>query len=130
MNGRLPGQHLVKRDAQSVEIASRIDRTIHSPRLFRRHVRECTGDELGRRWRLTFARKTRRDPETRELHITCFTYEDIVRLDVLMDQAALVDLFQCRGYGYGQRQKAPNLHRDADRAIQRMEVGPLVVGLR
>jgi hypothetical protein len=49
-------------------------------------VGECSRDELGWSWQLAFARKTRGDIETRELRITCFTYEDIVRLDVLMDQ--------------------------------------------
>ena len=47
--GETPGQHLVKRDAQSVEITARIDRTIHSSGLFRSHVGECSSDELGGR---------------------------------------------------------------------------------
>src|SRR5262249_44386721 len=32
------GQHLVKRYAEGIEVAARVDRAIHSPRLFRRHV--------------------------------------------------------------------------------------------
>src|SRR6266851_9338427 len=41
-----PGQHLVKRHPESIEVAPRIDRAIHSPGLFGCHVGECSGDEL------------------------------------------------------------------------------------
>jgi hypothetical protein len=44
-------------DAQVVEITPRIDGSIHTPGLFRRHVRQRSGDELGRLWCLPFARK-------------------------------------------------------------------------
>jgi hypothetical protein len=128
--GQTARNHFVKRYSKRAEIAACVDRTIHPPGLLRRHVGECSCDELGRSRQLTFARKTRGDIETRELQITCSTDEDIVRLDVLMDQAALVDLFYCHSDGYSYRQKAPNLHRGADHAIQRMKVGSLIVGLR
>ena len=36
-----PGQHLVQHDAQRVKITPRINRAIHSPGLFRRHVPEA-----------------------------------------------------------------------------------------
>src|SRR5258708_36641310 len=99
--GRPAGRnHFVECYSKSVEIAACVDRTIHPPGLLRRHVGECSCDELGRSRQLAFARKTRGDSETRELHITCFTYEDIVRLDVLMYQAALVDPFHRRDDGY------------------------------
>jgi hypothetical protein len=42
------GQHFVKRDAEGVKVAPRIDGAIHSSGLFWRHVRECSGDELRR----------------------------------------------------------------------------------
>src|SRR5260370_1364422 len=54
-----PRDHLVKRHPESIEVAPRIDRAIHSPGLFRSHVRECSGDELGRFGRLALARKAR-----------------------------------------------------------------------
>jgi hypothetical protein len=46
--------------------------------------------ELGRSRQLAFARETRGDIESRELHLACFTHQDVVRLDVLMDLAAPV----------------------------------------
>ena len=56
--GKTPGHHLVECDAKSIEVAPRIDRTIHSPGLFGSHVRKCSNDELGRFGRLAFARKS------------------------------------------------------------------------
>ena len=49
------GKHLVERDAQRVEIAARVDRAIHAPGLFRRHVGECAGNDLRRIGRLALA---------------------------------------------------------------------------
>src|SRR5580693_3523373 len=43
--GEIPGQDLVKRHAESIEIAPGIDRAIHPSGLFRGHVGECSGDE-------------------------------------------------------------------------------------
>src|SRR5262249_43791084 len=43
------GQHLIERDAGSVEVATRIDRAVHASGLFGRHVRQGTGDDF---WRL------------------------------------------------------------------------------
>jgi hypothetical protein len=98
--GQTARNHFVKRHSKGVEVAACVDRTIHPPGLLRRHVGECSCDELGRSRQLAFARKTRGDIETLELQITCSTYEDIVRLDILMDQAALVDPLHCRDDGY------------------------------
>ena len=50
------GEHLVKCDAERVEVAAGIDRTIHPSGLFRRHVGECTGDGLRRLGRLSLTR--------------------------------------------------------------------------
>ena len=56
--GETPGQDLVKRHAESIEVAPRIDRAIHPARLFRGHVGECSGDELGRFGSLALTGKT------------------------------------------------------------------------
>ena len=61
VNGRRAGEHLIERDAERVEIAAGIDRTIHASGLFGRHVGECARDELGRCGRLALARQARRD---------------------------------------------------------------------
>ena len=65
MNGRAPGEHLVERDAERVEIAAGIDRAVHAPGLFGRHVGERAGDDLGRLGRLALARQARGDAEAR-----------------------------------------------------------------
>ena len=57
--GKTPSQHLVKRDAERIEIAPGINGTIHSSGLLGRHVGECPGDKLGRFGSLTLASKLR-----------------------------------------------------------------------
>ena len=56
--GQTPGQHFVKRDAEGVKVASRINGTIHSSGLLGRHIGKCSGDELGRFGSLVLARKS------------------------------------------------------------------------
>ena len=64
--GQTAGEHLVKRDAERVEIAAGIDRAVHPPGLFGRHVGERSGDDLGRLGRLALARQARGDAEACE----------------------------------------------------------------
>jgi hypothetical protein len=46
--GQGTGEHFVQGDPERIEIAPGIDRTVHTPGLFGRHVGERPGDELGR----------------------------------------------------------------------------------
>ncbi len=56
-----PGEHLVQRDAEGVEIAAGIDRAVHAAGLLRRHVSKRAGNNLWWRGRLAFARQPRRN---------------------------------------------------------------------
>ena len=47
--GQAAGEQFVERDAQGVEVAARIDGTIHSPGLLGGHVGQRSGDEFRRR---------------------------------------------------------------------------------
>ena len=89
--GQGPGQHLVERDAQRVEIAAGIDRAVHSAGLFRRHVRERPGHHFGCFRGLTLAghmggnaESSEPDATTRNIH------EDIRGLDVFVDETSLM----------------------------------------
>ena len=89
--GKPTGQHFVKRDAEGVKVAPRIDRAIHSSGLFRRHVGECSGDELGRFGPLVLTRKARSDTKAHEPDLAGRRVnENIGRLDVFVDQTPLV----------------------------------------
>ena len=91
--GETPGQHFVERHTEGIEVASRIDRTIHPPGLFRRHVGERSGDELGRFGRLALARKPRSDTKAHQPALAGGgVYQNIGRLDVLVDDAALMQV--------------------------------------
>src|SRR5260370_266327 len=64
--GQTTGQHLVKRDAEGIEIAAGIDRTVHAAGLLGCHVGERSGAELGWFGQLAFTWKPRRDPKAHE----------------------------------------------------------------
>jgi hypothetical protein len=86
-------KHLVKRAPQCIEIAPGVDRPVHSSGLLGRHIGERPGDELGSFGRLTLARKPRRDTEAGQPDpVGCDVDDHIGRLDVLMDETALVHL--------------------------------------
>src|SRR5262245_40872554 len=88
---QLSGEHLVQSDAERVEIAARIDRTIHATGLLRRHVGECSRDELWRLVCLALARKTRGNAKASQPHLAGINFEeDGGRLDVFVNQAAAV----------------------------------------
>ena len=102
-----PGEHLIERDAERIEVAARVDRAVHSPGLFGRHIGERAGDDLGRLGRLTLARQTRGDAEPGEPRPSVrAVHQDIGRLDVLVDEAALVRLAQRGGDADGEAQEA------------------------
>jgi len=87
--------------------------------LFGGHIGERAGDEFGRLGRLPFARQTRGDAEPGEPRLpVSAVHQDIGRLDVLVDEAALVRLAQRRGDADGEAQEASRLHRRADEPLE------------
>ena len=89
-------KHLVQGDAQRVEIAAGIDRTIHAPGLFRRHVGEGARNDLRRRGRLALAWQPGRDAKAGEPDMAGVVDEHVLGLDVFMDQTVLVDVAERR----------------------------------
>jgi len=88
-------EHLVEGDAQGVKITPRIDRPVHAARLFRRHVGERSGDDLGWFGLLMLARKTRSNTEAgKPDRARSGVHQNIGGLDVLVDKTLLVELAQ------------------------------------
>ena len=85
-------KHLVQGDSQRVEIAAGIDGTIHAASLLGRHVGEGAGNDLDRYERLALVWQLRRNPEAGEPDVPGIVDEYVRRLDVLMDEAVLMDL--------------------------------------
>src|SRR5262249_44714480 len=104
------GKHLVERDAQSVEIAAGIDRTIHPPGLLGSHVSESAGEGLRRVRRLTIAQQPRGDAESGQAQLAAAADQDIDRLDVLVYKSALVDLAESHGDTDGEGQEVSQSH--------------------
>ena len=108
-------EHLVERDAERVEVAAGVDRAVHPPGLFRRHIGERAGDDLGRLGRLPLARQARGDAETGQPTSSVrAVHEDIGRLDVLVDEAALMRPCPARRDADGEAQEASCLHGRAE----------------
>ena len=102
----MAGEHPIERDAERIEVAAEVDRAIHSPGLFGRHIGERAGDNLGRLGRLTLARQTRGDAEPGEPRPSVGAVDqDVGRLDVLVDEAALVRLAQGPAMPMARRRK-------------------------
>ena len=121
--GRAEGQrareHLVKANAERIEIAPRIDRAVHPSSLFGRHIGERPSDELGRRGRGPLARKARCYAESRKLDRPGrAVHQNIGRLDVLVDQAPPVDLAQRSSDGDCKMQEVPHLEGRNEQPIK------------
>ena len=115
------GEHLVERDAERVEVAAGVDRAVHPPGLFGRHVGKRSGDDLGRLGRLALAGQARSDAEPGEPHLSIrAVHQDIGWLDVLVDEAALMELAQSRGNSDRQAQEASYLHGRAEQTVERL----------
>ena len=104
-------KHLVQGDAQRVEIAAGIDRAIHAPGLFGRHVGEGAGNDLRRRGRLALARQPGRDAEAGEPDVAGVVDEHVRRLDVLVDETAPMDVAERRRQANGDAQEARQIER-------------------
>ena len=120
------GEHLVKRDAQCIEIASGVDRPVHSSGLLGRHVGERAGDGFGRFGGLALARESRRDAETRESDVSGHPiHDDVAWLDVLVHKPALMNLAERRRDLDGETQECPQFHGRVELALQRLATGIL-----
>ena len=119
-----PGQHLVQRDAQRVKVASGIDRPVHSPGLFRRHVGECAGNHFRRLRGLTLARQAGSDAKSRQPDFAGRGFdEDVGRLNVLMNKTCRVELPESVRQGDGHPQKLQYFHWSRDDAVERLAAG-------
>src|SRR6202140_5187253 len=118
--GKAASQHLVKRDTQSVEIAPGIDGTIHSSGLLGGHIRECSGDELGRLRRLALAGKPRSDTKAHQPALAGDgVYQNVGRLDILVDDAALMQVTNRSQKANGQTQRQRYVHWLTEELIER-----------
>ncbi|MCY1378974.1 hypothetical protein D9M69_666530 [compost metagenome] len=116
-----PGEHLVEHDAERIEVAARIDGTIHPTGLFGRHVGERTGNGFGRLGRLVLARQPRGDAEAGEPRPAVrAVHEDMGGLEVLMDEATLMELAQRRRDADGEMQDPPHFHGRGEHPLERL----------
>ena len=114
------GEHLVECDAQSIEIAAGINRTVHPAGLLWCHVRERAGDGFRRLWRLSLAGKAGSDAEPREPYLAALViHQDMGRLQVLVDETALMELGQRRGDADGEVEEPSRLGGSAEKPVER-----------
>jgi len=89
-------KHLVQGDAQRVEIAAGIHRSIHAPGLFRGHVGKGAGNDFRWRRRLALARQPGGDAKPGEPHVAGVIDEHVLGLDVFVHQTVLVGVAERR----------------------------------
>ena len=118
------GQHLIQRDTKCIEIAAGVDRAIHATGLLRRHVGERAGDEIGRLGRLAFAGQPRCDAKSGQPGSAVGGIHDRVGwLDILVDQAALMESAQRGCQSNGDAKEQPDRHWRTDQVIERLTTG-------
>ena len=112
-------EHPVEGDPEGVEVAAGVDRAVHAAGLLGRHVGEGAGDGLGRVGRLALAHEARGDAEAGQAHRAGGLVEhDVGRLDVLVDEAGLVEPVHGRCDGDREVEEAPRLHRCSEHPVE------------
>ena len=120
------GQQFVDHDAERVEIAARVNRPVHPARLLRRHVRERSSDELRRLRRTALPRQARRDAEAPQPHPARSPIRHHVgRFDVLVNEAAAVQLAQRGRHTRPHAKDAGHVHRPARALKDQLATGIL-----
>ncbi len=123
---KLAREHFVQRHTARVEIASCIDRAIHAAGLLRRHVGERPSDDVGPFGRRRVARPERRNAEARQPHVAGHVIgEDVRRLDVFVDETALMEMSERISKTDGHAQKGWWVPRPAEQPGQKLAVGML-----
>ena len=96
--GQGPCEHLIKGDAERIEVAAGIDRAVHPAGLFGRHIGQRAGNGFGRLERLAFARQSRGDAKAGEANVPVgAVHQYMGRLEILVNETALVDPAERRG---------------------------------
>lgn len=116
----VPRQQFVERDAERIEVASRIDRAIHSPGLFRSHVGKCSGNELRKFGGLMLASKARGDAKSHQPNMTRRgIQQNVRRLHILVYQIPLVQPGERDCQTNGAAEELTHLHRSRTDDIER-----------
>ncbi|MNN27593.1 hypothetical protein D3C81_1411330 [compost metagenome] len=118
------GKHLVQRHTKGIQIAARIDRTIHSTGLFRRHVGQGPGNGFWRRGGLTFARQSRGQTEPHQPGLSVVAVDkDVLRFEILVHQPAQVQTAKRYGYVDCVQQAGFSVQRRDQQTRQRLAAG-------
>ena len=116
-----PREHLVEHDPERIEVAAGVDRPVHASGLFGRHVGERAGDEFGRCRRLPFARETRGEAEPGEPDLSVrAVHQEMGGLQILVHEAARMELAERSGDAHGQRQEAAHRHGSTEQPLERL----------
>ncbi len=125
--GQAPGEQLVEHDAERVEVGAVIDAAVHAPRLLGRDVGQRPLQPVRAPRHQRLAREHRGDREVDEPRLPRpLVEDDVLRLDVLVNHAAAVDLGERPGEAHGdveeigQREGPVRLHVLLERGVARV----------
>ena len=123
---QLAGRQFVEDDAERVEVAAGVNRPVHPAGLLRRHVGECSRNELRRFRQTTLAREARRNAESPQPDAPRPRIDHHVGgFDVLVDKAAGVQLTERGGQTIPNPQALADPHRCARASKERFATGIL-----
>src|SRR4051812_37430773 len=115
------GQHFVKRHAKCIEIATRIDRPIHSTSLLGCHICQGSRDNFWRTRRLALTQMSRCHAEPRQTDDPGHRIDKYVRgLDIFMNESSIVNASYGASDSDGEEQEISDLHRPVGRPTQRL----------
>src|SRR5262249_53578600 len=92
----------------------------HPAGLFGRHVSERAADDLRRFRCLALARKAGGNAKPGESNLSAIGHQNVGRLDVLMDEAALMHLAEGRRDAYRETEEGLHLHPRTKKLIERL----------
>src|SRR5262245_61158781 len=114
------GEHLVEGDTKRIQSPGLVDRAVQAAGLRRCDVGQRAGDHLARFGGQVLARQAGGNAETGEPHFSARPiHQDMARLEVLVDEASLVDLGEGHGDADGEAQERSRLHRAAEEPGER-----------
>jgi hypothetical protein len=119
LEGEPPGEHLVEGDTQGVQIGAVVDRPVRPPRLLRGEVGQRALEEAGRLGGLVLAGEAGGEAEVGDLHLAGREVDDdVVRLEILVDDAALVDARDGAGDTDREGEEALEGHGRAEQGVE------------
>ncbi len=115
------GEQLVEGHPERVEVGAVIDPAVHAPRLLGGHIGQRPFDDARALQRGLLAADAHGEAQVGDAHLAGARVDrDVLRLDVLVDEAALMQLAEGLGDADRQREEGGEIHRIPVELVERL----------